>query len=311
MNPLCLIPRRWLPRNAWGDREFCRRRFVRRQGRQPDPEGAGRLTDLIYRIKTDRSLLDPLYQFITDKELAKLYIDNTVGPGYAPETYRVLRSPDEIRAFVLDRASCVMKPTHMSGPILFHTDPDEAVGRDFLRKWLEKDHYGGTSEGNYRLLRPKIIVEEFLSEDGVPVPKDCKLFCFHGVPKMVRVDSDRFGTLTQNFYDLEWNQLPITFGVPTGPKDDKVSRRLTEILRIASLLALPFPLVLVNLYVCEAGIRTGELISCPRGMDDLLIPPDANIELAKFFDPSYHLDAQARAEAWSWPAPFILEKLSK
>ena len=168
LNPLRLIPRRRLPRNAWGDREFCRRRLVRRQGRQPDPEGAGRLTDLLYRIKTDGSLLDPLYQFVTDKELAKLYIEKTVGPGYAPETYRVLRSPDEIRAFVPDRVPCVLKPTHMSGPILFHTDPDNAIGRDLLRKWLEKDHYRGTRGGNYRHLRPKIIVEEFLSEEACP-----------------------------------------------------------------------------------------------------------------------------------------------
>ncbi|MYE58823.1 MAG: hypothetical protein F4X35_04470 [Alphaproteobacteria bacterium] len=177
LNPLRLIPRRRLPRNAWGDREFCRRRFVSRQGRQPDPEGAGRLTDLFYRVKTDGSLLDPLYQLVTDKELAKLYIESTVGPGYAPETYRVLRSPDEIGAFVPDRVPCVLKPTHMSGPVLFHTDPDKAIDRDLLRKWFKKDHYRGTREGNYRHLRPKIIVEEFFSEDGVSVPKDYKLFC--------------------------------------------------------------------------------------------------------------------------------------
>ena len=299
MNPLRLIPRRRLPRNAWGDREFCRRRFVQRQGRQPNPEGAGRLTDLFYRIKTDGSLLDPLYQFITDKELAKLYIENMVGPGYAPETYRVLRSPDEIKEFVPDGLPCVLKPTHLSGPILFHTDPDKAIDRDLLRKWLEKDHYRGTREGNYRHLRPKIIVEEFLSDDGVSVPKDYKLFCFHGVPKLIQVDSDRFGKHTQNFYDLEWNRLPITYGVPTGQEDDEMPRRLMDILRITSLLASPFAFVRVDLYLCGVDIRIGELTFCPRGANDFLLPPAADIELVKLFDSDYYLDARACAESWS------------
>jgi len=299
LNSLRLIPWRWLPRNAWGDREFCQRRFVRRQGRQPDPESAGRLTDLLYRIKTDGSLPDTIYQFVTDKELAKLDIENPVGPGYAPETYRVLRSPDEIRAFVPDRVPCVLKPTHMGGPILFHTDLGRAIGRDLLRKWLDKDHCRGTRGGNCRHPRPKIIVEEFLSEDGVSVPKDYKLFCFHGVPKLIQVGADRFGKHTQNFYDLEWNRLPITYGVSTGPEDDKTPRRLRESFRIVSLLAPPFPFVRVDLSACEEGIRIAELTFCPRDVNDVLPPPAADIELAKLFDPGYRLDVQACAKAWS------------
>ena len=92
MNPLRLIPRRMLPRNAWGDSEFCRRRFVRRQGRRPNPRRPERLNDYLYKLKTDGSLLDPLCQFVTDKELAKFHIENTVGPDYLLETYKVLRN---------------------------------------------------------------------------------------------------------------------------------------------------------------------------------------------------------------------------
>ena len=79
MNPFRLIPRRLLPRNARGDTEFCRRRFLRKQGRRPNPYEPQRFTDYLYRLKTDGSLLDPLCQFVTDKEFAKLYIQNMVG----------------------------------------------------------------------------------------------------------------------------------------------------------------------------------------------------------------------------------------
>ena len=237
MNPLRLIPRRMLPRNPWGDREFCRRRFVRRQGRRPDLRGPGRLTDRLYRLKTDGSLLDPLCQFVTDKELAKQYIEHAVGPDYVPETYRVLRNEDDIRGFVPDRVPCVLKPTHLSGPVVFHTEPDEAIDREVLCAWLNKERYSTTREGNYRYLRRKVIVEEFLSEDGVSVPKDYKLFCFHGVPKMIQVDSDRFGEHTRNFYDVHWTRLPVTFRYPGGDGAEEPPL-LPEMLSVASRLAL-------------------------------------------------------------------------
>lgn len=61
MNFIRAIPRRRLPKNERGDTEFCRRRFVRMHGRQPDPDVVTRLTDLFYRIKTDGTLFDPGY----------------------------------------------------------------------------------------------------------------------------------------------------------------------------------------------------------------------------------------------------------
>ena len=299
MNPLRLIPRRLLPKNGWGDTEFCRRRFLSRQGRPPDPAAAGRLTDMFYRIKTDGTLFDPLVQVVTDKEYAKNHIERVLGPGYTPETYAVLRNAEEVSAFVPDRVPCVLKPTHLSGPVLFHTDPGEPLNRKMLLRWLEKKRYSGTREGNYRHLRPKVIVEEFLSDDGFTVPKDYKLFCFHGVPKLVQVDSDRFGEHTQNFYDPDWKRLPFTYGTPAGPEDDEKPAKLEEILRLSQQLASPFLFVRVDLYISEAVIRVGELTFVPQGANMRVQPEAADIELAKLFDPDYRLDARACAEAWA------------
>ena len=139
MNPFRLIPRRMLPRNPWGDRESSRRRFLRKQGRRPDVASPKRLTDHFYRIKTDGSLLDPLCQFVTDKEFAKLYIERRVGPGNAPETFAILRNAEDLAGFTPDRVPCVLKPTHLSGRVLFHTDPDEQLDRKTLVEWLNKD----------------------------------------------------------------------------------------------------------------------------------------------------------------------------
>jgi hypothetical protein len=298
MNPLRLIPRRLLPKNEWGDTEFCRRRFLSRQGRPPDPSAAGRLTDMFYRIKTDGTLFDPLVQVVTDKEYAKGHIEGVLGPGYTPETYAVLRNAEEVSAFVPDRVPCVLKPTHLSGPVSFHTEPDEPVDRALLRKWLNTERYRGTREANYRHLQPKIIVEEFFSEDDRPVPKDYKLFCFHGVSKLVQVDDGRFDRHTRNFYDMRWNRLPLTYRYPAGPEDEQPPL-LEEMSKVASQLSSAFSFVRVDLYASRTRVCVGELTFCPEGANAPFLPDAADIELAKLFDPDYRLDARACAEAWA------------
>ena len=143
-----------------------------------------------------------------------------------------------------------------------------------------------------------MIVEEFLSEDGVSAPKDYKLFCFHGVPKLIQVDSDRFGQHSRNFYDTGWNRLPMTFRYPGGPEDEQ-PRPLEEMLRIAARLASRFAFVRVDLYASRSQVRVGELTFCPEGANAPVLPPAADIELAKLFDPDYRLDARACEEAWA------------
>ena len=299
MNPLRLVPRRLLPRNARGDREFCRRRFVRRQGRRPEPLDPKRLTDYLYRLKTDGSLLDPLVRSVTDKELAKQYIESALGPGYVAETYRVLRNADEIRGFrsgssaLRAEAHASERPCHR--PYRSRTRTSTAT---LLREWLKKERYSGTREANYCHLCPKIIVEEFLSEDGLSVPEDYKLFCFHGVPKMIQVDSDRFGEHTRNFYDTRWHRLPVTFRYRGGPEDERPCL-LEEMLRIAARLASRFSFVRVDLYASRARVRVGELTFCPEGANAPILPDAADIELARLFDPDYRLDARACAAAWA------------
>ena len=277
---------------------FSRRRFLRRHGRAPDPRNARRLSDRLYRIKTDGSLLDPLVQCVTDKEFAKLYIAQAVGSHFLPDTHCVLRSVEDVNAFVPKHFPCVVKPTHLNGRVIFCTDPDESIDRKRIRSWLRADHYSKTREANYRHLCPKIIVEEFISDDGLPVPKDYKLFCFHGVPKLVQVDSGRFHCHTRNFYDMRWNRLPMAYAYPSGPEDEEPPL-LGEMSQVASRLASAFSFVRIDLYASQTRVCVGELTFCPEGANAPILPDAADAELAQLFDREYRLDANAVAEAWA------------
>jgi len=148
MKLLRLIPRRYLPRNRWGDEEFCRRRFRCTQGRSPEAQDPMCFSDHLYRIKVDGTLLDPLRQYLTDKEFAKHYIEHTVGPQYVVETYRILRNEADINGFIPDRLPCVIKPTHLSGPVNFCIHTDENIDRDQISKWFRINYYNQKREGN-------------------------------------------------------------------------------------------------------------------------------------------------------------------
>ena len=195
------LMRRFLPKNLWGDRIYGR--YIFRSRLQRDPEFPPvKFNDHLFAWKTSDACYDPLIQFVTDKEYAKLYIAATAGKEYVTKTYRILRSKEDLKEFSLDRFPCILKPTHSSGQVLVCPDASTTLDRAELEKWFEIDYYKSKREPNYRHLAPKIIVEEFFSEDSRTVPNDYKIFCIRGIPKFIQVDGDRFSGHTRNLYDL-------------------------------------------------------------------------------------------------------------
>lgn len=276
------LTRRLVPKTRWGDRLYGRYRFFKRLGRFPERRPV-RFNDHLFALKTSGLGYDPLVQFVTDKEYAKLYVAAVLGSEYTIETYRILRNREELETFVPDRFPCVAKPTHSSGQVAICADASVSLDRDRLARWFSIDHYLRSREHNYRYLVPKIIVEEFFSEDGRTVPDDYKIYCFRGVPKFVQVDSDRFTGHTQNLYDTSWVRIPATLLAPGREKDDPKPALLDDMLGMARRLSAPFPFVRVDLYATEREIRVGELTFVPNSAGAPLTPPEAEFTLGAYF----------------------------
>ena len=274
--------RQILPETLWGDRLFGLYRFRKRLGRLPERRPV-RFNDHLFALKTSGAGYDPLVQLVTDKEYAKLYISSVVGSEYTIETYRILRTPEEAETFVPDRFPCVVKPTHSSGQTTICADASASLDRDELRNWFAIRYYRRSREHNYRHLIPKIIVEEFFSEDGRTAPDDYKIFCFRGIPKFVQVDSGRFTGHTRNLYDTSWVRIPATLLYPGRERDDPKPALLDDMLALAGRLSAPFPLVRVDLYATEREIRVGELTFVPGSAGEPLNPPEAEFILGAYF----------------------------
>ena len=272
-----------LPYNAWADRICAELKFRIAHGRSPDWNTSPiRFNDYLFKIKTDGTLLDPLRQFISDKEYVKLYVAMLAGHEHAVKTYGVLHSDDEVDALQVNRLPCVIKPTHASGPILFQLTPNTPLNRDLLKAWLRYDYYRDTREQNYKHLTPKVIIEEFITDDGRNPAPDYKVFCFGGAPELIQVDLDRYETHLQHFYDTAWNRLQYSIGFASRPENDPKPPQLEKMLEIAARLSQPFPFLRVDMYVRGAEVKVGELTNCPHNASRPFSPPSVEFTLGRF-----------------------------
>ena len=254
------------------------------QGRFPCLNSTpSRYSDRLFRMKVDGALLDPLRQFVSDKEYVKYYIGSVVGWEHTIETYKVLRSPDEVDSLKLERFPCVFKPTHSSDSVLFMNCQERILDRELLKSWFAVDYYKIGREQNYKYLRPKVMVEEFFSEDGYTVPNDYKVLCFGGVPKIIQVDSDRYGEHIQHFYDLSWNRLRFDVGFDKKPEDDPRPVMLEDMLDIAARLSSQFSFIRVDMYCNDRDVKVGELTNCPHSALRKFNPPEAEFMLGRLF----------------------------
>ena len=275
---------RTLPAGRVTDRIVGILEFVARQGRLPILREPVLFNDRLLKLRIDGSLLDPLRQLVTDKEYVKYYIAGVVGKQYTLETFEVLRDDEDVDSFVVKRRPCVIKPTHMSGPVLLCVDSHTGVELNLLRKWLRSNYYRSSREANYRFLEPKIIVEEFFPGARQTVPHDYKIFCFHGQPKLIEVDAGRFVNHTRNFYDTAWNRLDITVRYPGGERTDPKPRLLATMLEVAHKLSAPFPSIRVDMYANDNTLKVGELTHCHGGGGELIRPREAEEWLGRLFD---------------------------
>ena len=269
----------WLPAARWTDGLVAVLRYIHTHRRAPRLLKPLGLNEHLLLQKTSGILLDPLIQFVTDKEYAKIFIEAIVGPDFTPRTYAILKSDQEIDDYSFPETPCVVKPTHLSGEAIIVPQSSALVDRTTLKRWLREDYFRRSRESNYRNLNPKIIVEEFVSADQLTPPDDYKILCYNGHPKFIQVDSGRFNRHTRNLYDPAWNRLPVCFGFPGRDIADLRPDTLTEMLTIARRLSANFKLLRVDFYTVGTRLVVGELTNCPDGGHGKIRPDGADKSL--------------------------------
>jgi len=196
----------------------------------------------------------------TDKYEVRKYVKKVVGKQYLNKVYGVYKKPEEINLKSLPN-KFALKPTHLSGPVIICKNKaklDWKKTKKELNRWLKINYYRKFKEKSYKLIKPRIICEKLL-RDKQDNYYDYKFFCFHGQPKLIQVDLDRYINHTQNFYTPSWRKVPIKRCFPVFKKKLGKPKDLDKMLEIASVLSAGFPHVRVDLYNLDGQILFGEL----------------------------------------------------
>ena len=125
---------------------------------------------------------------------------------------------------------------------------------------MRKNWYWLGREWPYKNVKPKIIVEQYFSDDSNEELKDYKFHCFNGKPFILQVDYNRFVEHYRNIYDLDFNLINATIKYP--PNTDivvKKPNRLKEMINIAEVLSRDFKYIRVDLYESNNKVFFGEL----------------------------------------------------
>lgn len=202
---------------------------------------------------------------LVDKYAVRQYVIDTIGEEYLNECYGVYDKVSEVNFDNLPN-QFVLKGVHGSGFNLIVKDKNKLnkiAARLKMKKWLFHNfYYKAGLEWAYKDVKPRIIAEKYLEELDRGELHDYKFFCFHGVPKFIHVDVDRFGGHQRLFYDTQWNKLPYKHYLPNDTEIEKPDT-LEHMLRIAKLLSKDFPMVRVDLYSTQGKVIFGELTFYP------------------------------------------------
>ena len=149
---------------------------------------------------------------------------------------------------------------------------DDIVNK--LSKWMKEDYWKIYCEPQYKFVKKKIIIESYLGDNI----QTYKFYCFNGVPKVSYVSTNGENDekdLYLDYYDIDWNWLPITLENHLHSKE-KIEKPINyeKMVDLAKKLSNEFPFVRVDLYNINGTIYFSELTFIPTGGMMKLKPKD-------------------------------------
>jgi hypothetical protein len=206
----------------------------------------------------------PLYAALADKFRVREFVAERVGPQYLIPLLGVHDRLTEA-AFEPLPEQFIIKANHGSKWHQIVTDKSQLDVPATVRRcnrWMERRFGERLGEFHYRLIPPKLIIEELLVDQDAS-PPDYNFFCFHNGEafdyslSVSMPDGERSVA-----FDKQWNITEITC---TPEEAQRVSRppHMEEMLEVARRLSRGFDFVRVDLYNVRGRIYFGELTWTP------------------------------------------------
>lgn len=205
------------------------------------------------------------YTKMVDKYAVKEYVASIIGSDYIIPTLGVWNDADEIDWDTLPN-QFVLKTTHGGGNcgVVICKNKSKADIPSIVRrlnKSMKQDLFVTSREWPYKYVPRRIIAEPYMEDLKTQELRDYKFFCFDGVVSALFIGSERQRREEPyfDFYDSDFNMLPIKQGHPNSDIKPEKPSCFEEMKRIASKLSEGIPHVRVDLYEVNGHIYFGEL----------------------------------------------------
>src|SRR5699024_3351316 len=131
-----------------------------------------------------------------------------------------------------------------------------------VNNWLKVNYGALYHEIHYKLIEPRVFIEEFIESPSGQV--DYKFFCFNGTPYFVQVINQE--NKEQKFYDMDWKEAPFKFSSSTISKEEFFKPgNFEEMIDIAKKISQDIDFCRIDLYNVEGKILFGEITLTPKG----------------------------------------------
>jgi hypothetical protein len=243
----------WLP-----DKQYLKLVYLGETGKKLNINNPTTYTEKLQWIKLyDRK---PVYSKYVDKYAVRSYISEIIGEQYLIPLIGLYNRVEDINWDSLP-GRFVIKCTHGSGSNIICLDKgkfDIEKSKVDLSAWMKKNWYWFGREWPYKNVKPRIICEEFISNNGEP-PMDYKVLCFNGKAKLIEVHIDRFDKHKQDFYNIKWEKMQISQGTPTSNVILERPNVLEEMIQLSETLAQNIYHVRIDWYVIQKKLLFGEI----------------------------------------------------
>ena len=154
-----------------------------------------------------------------------------------------------------------------------------------FNKWLKTNYGKKTLELHYSKIKPQIIIEELMLENG-KLPTEYKIHVFNGKAKNLYVVTSRGVDIKYNNYYIDWT--PFDGSQFNGWKKTdyplKKPSNFDEMVVVAEKLASKFPFVRVDLYNINGKIYFSEMTFTPAKGTLILDDDQCDFEMGKWLD---------------------------
>ena len=243
------------------DKEYLSWLYRARMGKFPDLNHPKSFNEKLQWLKlNDRK---PKYTEMVDKYLVKKYVEKCIGEKYIIPTLGVWDDFDQIEFEELPN-QFVLKTTHDYGGVVICKDKakfDKVAAKKKLEKNLKRNYYWAEREWPYKNVKPQIIAENYLSFLNGSDLVEYKVFCFNGEPVLFLICKGEGHTdeRTNDFYDLEFNYIPVTVTYPNAKEGCQKPDEYEELIDLSRKLAKNTYQLRVDFYVINHKVYFGEL----------------------------------------------------